>query len=178
MEKKSQLQIFLEGTALLTAGTLALIFHVLKLLPESDAVLFLKFTLFDLLQTALKVVVLSLLWKYYKHILHEISAFYSQHLAAYHDTQSDLKFFTSIIHFFTLVFIYELVVPEVKKNFLLADVNQPFAVVALDVLFIFLGIALLMKCWNALQHFIKDISREKKEEETAQDNAPKPDAEP
>ncbi|GEM_PF-4433515 len=177
MQKKSELQLFMEGMALLTAGLFALVFHVLKLVPESDTVLFLKFTLFDVLQTALKVVVFFLLWKYYKHILHEISAFYLQHLVAYKATQSDLKFFISIIHFFALVFIYELVVPEIKKNFLLADINQPIAIVVLDVFFVFIGIALLMKCWNALQSLIQDISQEKKEQAEAQDEASKPEAE-
>src|SRR5580692_1700148 len=99
MEKKSEFQTALEGFTLIAFGLFVIVFHVLKLVPESDAVLFSQITVFDLSTLLLKMTVAVLLWRYYKNIVHQVSDFYIHHLITYPETKSDLNFLIRLFNF-------------------------------------------------------------------------------
>jgi hypothetical protein len=162
MAKKNELQVAVEGFTLIGIGFFAILFHVMKFVPEADTVLTSNLTLFDFLQLGLKMLEILLLWCYYSSITRQISQVYMHFLAAYPETKSDLKFMLSALHFFTLIFIYELAVPEMK--FLLLKANQQIypVVGVVEALFVIIGMALLIHVWNALQDYIGDITAEKK----------------
>jgi hypothetical protein len=162
MTKKSDFQIVVEGFSLIAFSVFVLLFHLLSIVPESETVVFSTISVFDILQMGLKIVVLILFWVYYKRIIRQVSFFYSHNLEVYPETKSDFNFFLSIIHFFTVVFIYELLVPGLKYVFSKSGENLFFVIAALDVLFVFLGILLLVRVWKAYQAFVADISTEKK----------------
>ncbi|HTA77280.1 MAG TPA: hypothetical protein VK791_09000 [bacterium] len=168
MTKKSEFQVVVEGFSLIVFSVFVLLFHLLSIVPESETVIFEKISVFDVLQMGLKTVVLVLFWMYYKKIVKQVSFFYSQNLEVYPETKSDFNFFLSLIHFFTVIFIYELFVPGLKYVFSKSGENLFFIIVVLDILFVFLGILLLVKVWKAYQVFIADISTEKKKIESTE----------
>jgi hypothetical protein len=161
MEKKSEFQIAFEGFSLIVIGVFAILFHVLKLIPESDTIVFRNLSLFDLLQMGLKTVVVILFWRHYKSFIHQISQFYSLNFEIYPETKSDSNFFIGFVHFFSLAFIYELFVPGLKYVFSKFDEDLVFVIVILECLFTLIGILLLIKTWKAYQAFIGDVSVEK-----------------
>jgi hypothetical protein len=161
MEKKSEFQAAFEGFSLIAIGVFAILFHVLKLIPESDTIVFRSLSLFDLLQMGLKMVVVILFWQHYKIFIQQISQFYSLGYEIYPETKSDLNFFISFVHFFSLAFVYELFVPGLKYFFSKFNDDLFFIIVILECLFTLIGILLLIKTWKAYQAFVGDISVEK-----------------
>jgi hypothetical protein len=161
MEKKSEFQVAFEGFSLIVIGIFVILFHVLKLIPESDALVFHNITFFDLLQLGLKAVVVILSWLHYKDLIRQVSRSYILNCEVYPETQSDLKLLISFLNFFSLAFVYELFVPGLKYVLLKFNENLFFVILILEIFFTLIGVLLLIKTWNAYQALVADMSVEK-----------------
>ena len=151
----------LEGFILIVVGFLTIFFHILKFVPESDAVLTFDLTFFDFLQMSAKLAVIILIGLYYKSFIKEFSVFYSQTLLCYPETKSDLTFVITIINFFELLLIYELTVPEMKCLLIKTNREIYSTVGVIEVIFVILGVVFLIRIWRALQVYLGDIVAEK-----------------
>jgi hypothetical protein len=161
MEEKSEFSVAFEGFSLITIGIFVVWFHVLRLVPESDTILFSGITVFGLLQMGMKIALLILIRKYYKIIMKHVSIFYVARLEVYPKTKSDLNFIMSMLNFFSLLVVYALSVPGLKYILLKFNDNFIYIIWALDILFVIFGIIFLKKTWKTYQAFVSDLNIEK-----------------
>ena len=161
MDQKNQLQKTLEGLTLIVVGLFVLILHVFRLVPETETFLFLKISIFDLLQSTLKIAVMILIAKHYKGIVALFSNFYTENLIVHPETKTDLNFLVSFFDFFVVVFFYGLSVPEIKLLIEESGNPKPFLVTAMDLFFICVGIFQVQKIWRSAQSYIAEIASKK-----------------
>ena len=147
----------IEGLILIFSGLVIYFLNFLKIIPETENVVYEELTVFDILQYLLGLMLVGALFWYWKPFAGEFRKRVQEHFGdEFNHIQSRLKLFEKTAHFFLLVIIYVLTIPDLKTVLIKSDFYSHEIILPINLIFIATGFFILSRIWRFTRESIAE----------------------